>query len=448
MILWMRDMNKSGKARLEFTGFDMQTPDVAMRIVAEFVEKHDPQVSPAVGRASELARGAGRAARGPDFGLAVGTFPVSVAAGKRVRFSGYIKTEGVTQGFAGLWWRVDGKSGVLAFDNMQDRGATATTDWKRYELELPVAAEATNINFGVLHPGNGTAWFDALAVELDGKPYLDPDLFDFDFESSTPRGFQPRGPGYDVRLDAKVFHRGTQSLRMEFKESLLLPSAPATDPKIAAANWKDVIARLEAGRASYRGTKVPEREIEWVIQNARVVLQCMQMRSDEISRDRSMAENVRWILDRLPDAKIVLWAHNGHVSTVRRSGYEPMGAALRRMFGDQMVVFGFAFNRGSFQAIEQSRGLRDFTVAPAPPGSLDATLAASGLPVLALDLRRIPVTGPVARWWNEPHRTRSIGAVYCEAAAETYLQAIKAPECFDAILFVERTTAALKNPGR
>ncbi len=28
-----------------------------------------------------------------------------------------------------------------------------------------------------------------------------------------------------------------------------------------------------------------------------------------------------------------------------------MGAALRKTYGDQMVVFGFAFNRGSFQAV-------------------------------------------------------------------------------------------------
>ena len=29
MVLWMREFNKSGKGRIQFTGFDMQTPDVA-----------------------------------------------------------------------------------------------------------------------------------------------------------------------------------------------------------------------------------------------------------------------------------------------------------------------------------------------------------------------------------------------------------------------------------
>jgi hypothetical protein len=40
---------------------------------------------------------------------------------------------------------------------MQDRGVSGTTDWKRYTVELPVAADAKNINFGALLPGDGTA---------------------------------------------------------------------------------------------------------------------------------------------------------------------------------------------------------------------------------------------------------------------------------------------------
>ncbi|MEP6834971.1 MAG: hypothetical protein ABJB74_16410 [Gemmatimonas sp.] len=29
----------------------------------------------------------------------------------------------------------------------------------------------SNIFFGALHPGDGTAWFDALSIEIDGQPY-------------------------------------------------------------------------------------------------------------------------------------------------------------------------------------------------------------------------------------------------------------------------------------
>jgi erythromycin esterase len=155
-----------------------------------------------------------------------------------------------------------------------------------------------------------------------------------------------------------------------------------------------------------------------------------------------MADNVKWILDQNPGARIVLWAHNGHVATKGFSN-ETMGGALRRMYGSEMVVFGFSFNQGSFQAIPQGGGaLKNFSVPPAPPGSLDATLAASRLPLFALDLRAAP------EWFQQARRSRQIGAVYPDGEPYAFIGDIVAPEAYDAVLFVETTTVARKNPGR
>ncbi len=166
----------------------------------------------------------------PAFGVASGTFPVKDAAGKTVRFGAWIKTENVTKGSAGLWWRVDGpKQGqILSFDNSTNRmiddkpasgdgtvrGASGTGDWTWHEIELPVPLEARNINFGFLLDGNGTAWFDAAKIELDGEPYFNPQ-FDLDFESGL-KGF----PGisrtdYKVGIDNTVAYTGRQSLKMQ-----------------------------------------------------------------------------------------------------------------------------------------------------------------------------------------------------------------------------------------
>ena len=87
---------------------------------------------------------------------------------------------------------------------MQTRGATGTSEWKQFAIELPVAAAATNITFGVLMPGDGTAWFDDLAVELDGQPYTNPSVFDFGFESPSIRGLMGGGAGYRVELDSTM----------------------------------------------------------------------------------------------------------------------------------------------------------------------------------------------------------------------------------------------------
>ncbi len=446
MILWMRAFNASGRGRVQFTGFDMQTPTVAMEIVRTFVARYDAPYTTAIVRANDEIR----AMAGPaPFGVATSTFPVAVSAGRRVRYRGFIRTAGVTRGYAGLWWRVDGESGVLAFDNMSSRGVTGTSEWARYEIDLPVATNARNINFGALHTGDGTAWFDGLTIEVDGVPYTNQSFFDLDFESPTPRGFAVGGAGYEVQLDRQVVSSGSQSLRMAYR---FAPSLPGLiDPARVSATWKEVVRYLEASRASYRSRGATEQEIEWATRNAIVVLQGVQMRTNEVSRDRSMAENVKWILDQSPNEKIVLWAHNGHVAAggFGGGGFEPMGSTLRTMYGTEMVVFGFAFNQGSFQAMGRPSGLSTFTVAPAPAGSMDATLAAARIPALAVDWRRVPHAGRgavISPWTSEQQKTRWVGSTYFENAPDNFWIELRTREAFDVTLFIDMTTAARANP--
>jgi erythromycin esterase-like protein len=434
MIQWMRQFNASGKGRVEFTGFDMQTTKVAVEIVRDFAKKYDEDYLAPLRIASDEAAAAKQLQPGPAFGNAIGSLPVKDAAGKRVRFSGYIRTQGVTDGYAGLWFRVDGKTPgkSLAFDNMNDRGATGDTEWTRYEIDLPVAADATNINFGMLFNGKGTAWFDDLAIQLDDQPYTPPGM-QFDFEKGTG-GFFTAGQRHQVQADRAIFHGGQQSLRMQFRNDL-------PDTETPVKTWTGVVDHMSSMRESYAKKGAAAGDIEWSIQNARVVLQCMQMFAGKVSRDDSMAANIKWILDHSPKDKLVVWAHNGHVNG-GDGAYHSMGSVLRTMYGSRMVIFGFAFNQGSFQAVELQKSLHDWTVPPAPEGSLDATLAATGIPLLALDLRNIPKEGAVADWWKQPHQTRSIGAVYSEAQAANYLSNQRAQAAYDVLLFVEKTSAA------
>ncbi len=441
MIRWMREFNASGKGRVQFTGFDMQTPTVAQEIVRGFVARYEPTYATTLQDVAALVAQASFVSPASSIAVANATIPVRLVAGKKVHFTGFIKTEGITRGYAGLWFRANGASGVVAFDNMQNRGAAGTTDWKQYVIDVVVPPTATSIVFGALMPGDGKAWFDDLAIELDGQPYADPAILDMGFESAALRGFTASGSGYRAELDPAVAHGGRQSLRMTYV------AAPANavssdDARAITARCRDVVTHLEAGRAGYQAGGASAVDVEWTIQNARVVLQGLQMRTNEASRDRSMADNVKWILDRNPGAKIVLWAHNGHVATAGFSD-QTMGAALRQAFGREMVVFGFAFNQGSFRAIAQNgSALKDFTVPPLPSDSLDATLASAGIPLFALDIRHAPA------WFKEPHGSREIGATYPDGSPDAFTMKFVAPDAFDAILFVEATTAARKNTSR
>lgn len=221
------------------------------------------------------------------------------------------------------------------------------------------------------------------------------------------------------------------------------------------AGVEALLARLE----ERSGAQPPDGDPEvWDLahRHARVAAQYLAMvmapEGDFGVRDRAMAENVRWILEREgPAGKVVLWAHNGHVSREAAEVFEPMGYHLARELGSAYRAFGFAFDQGGFQArempLETRGGLRTFQVGPAPPGSLDATLARAGLEVAALDLRNLPHEGPVAEWLAEPHLTRSIGAGYGEAWADRFFDPAIVPRRYDALLFVARTTAARPNPG-
>ncbi|MES2073778.1 MAG: hypothetical protein V4488_25715 [Pseudomonadota bacterium] len=83
--------------------------------------------------------------------------------GKRVRFSAQVKASAVSD-WGGLWMRVDGKA-TAAFDNMNSRPIKGSSDWKRYDIVLDVAPDATNIAFGMLMSGSGQMWMDDLKIE-------------------------------------------------------------------------------------------------------------------------------------------------------------------------------------------------------------------------------------------------------------------------------------------
>jgi hypothetical protein len=91
--------------------------------------------------------------------------------GKRLRLSGFLRTENARQG-AGLWMRVDGPGRpprtVLAFDNMDNRRVRGTSDWREYAVVLDLPSTADAVVFGVLLNGSGTVWADDLVLEEVG----------------------------------------------------------------------------------------------------------------------------------------------------------------------------------------------------------------------------------------------------------------------------------------
>lgn len=237
-------------------------------------------------------------------------------------------------------------------------------------------------------------------------------------------------PGY-----AKV----TESLDLLVRED----GESYADDRTARHRVREVLDLLERRMREHRDDyAAASSQIEWswarrqidLIRQGEELLR-VRARAFEV-RDRWMAANVKWILDHEPaGAKVVLWAHNGHV-TAEPPRYFPggtMGMHLRRIYGDAMRIFGFAFDRGSFRA-----GNDVYEALPAKPASFDGALAAAGLPLFMLDLRT--ATGVARRWVESPLEHRSIGLAYDPETPGNDWVTVHPVRSYDAVIFVAATT--------
>jgi len=104
-----------------------------------------------------------------EFGTLMQSISAENYLDKRLKLSGFIKSENV-EGWCGLWMRIDGDKGEqLEFDNMFNRFIKGTTEWKEYEIILDVPSNSKVINYGVLLGGKGKVWFDNLKLKKVDK---------------------------------------------------------------------------------------------------------------------------------------------------------------------------------------------------------------------------------------------------------------------------------------
>jgi erythromycin esterase-like protein len=427
MVEWMRAYNARSDQKIHFTGFDMQTPDVAADEVIRFLREVE---SATADRAAEQYANIVKADAGPSFATATYTIDPDEARGAAIRFTAWIRTANVRDGYAGLWCRIDGpEGGVFAFDNMNDRGLSGTTDWTECAIELPVDEEADRIVFGFLLTGYGNAWFDAASLEADGAS-LNTTALDLGFEGTKIHGAHTNLGVYSSLLDRAVAYEGAQSLRLEGVDRD--PAIPLLADVLPDA--ETILAEMEASRDEWLARR-PTEEIERALLNARIVVQYLRMKAGSVSdsRDAAMAENVAWLAEQYPEERLILWAHNYHVS--RAGG--AMGAHLADRYGDDYVPVGFATAYGEYYAVGMDgRPVHDLQ-APTPE-SFEAHFAAAAAPIFVVDLREVEMEETGSAWLSETRPFRSVGAL----ARDEQFYPTPLRDYYDLIVFVEETTAA------
>ncbi|MEZ4317852.1 MAG: hypothetical protein R3F61_10120 [Myxococcota bacterium] len=114
------------------------------------------------GSYSAVLRGAKGASK---FGTMLQLLDPHAYRGERVRYSAWMRTEGVTD-WAGAWMRVDAGEDVVAFDNMQERALRGDVEWTRISIVLDVHEDATGIVLGILLSGPGAVWLDDVQLDI------------------------------------------------------------------------------------------------------------------------------------------------------------------------------------------------------------------------------------------------------------------------------------------
>lgn len=131
-----------------------------------YVLKTDKSISHG-GKASLLIEPMGEKS-GESFGCIAYAIPANFQA-KEIELKAYMKLNNVSDGVIGLMLRIDGSSGMIAFNDMEERKIQGTRDWTHFSVKLPYPADAKTIFIGATLNGKGQLWVDDFQVLLDGK---------------------------------------------------------------------------------------------------------------------------------------------------------------------------------------------------------------------------------------------------------------------------------------
>ena len=94
---------------------------------------------------------------------------------------------------------------------------------------------------------------------------------------------------------------------------------------------------------------------------------------------------------------------------------------------------------------QYAQKLKDFSISEADPGTIPWLFAKTEMPLFFLDLNRILSSNAAREWFSRERKMRSIGAGYSYDNAYEYFKSVILPDHFDAIIFVDSTTAARPN---
>ncbi|MBG6132178.1 erythromycin esterase [Aquimarina sp. EL_43] len=175
-------------------------------------------------------------------------------------------------------------------------------------------------------------------------------------------------------------------------------------------------------------------------------------------RDEYMAQTVLEILqNEKPGAKMVLWAHNTHISKnikTKVSGKaRPLGSILKEYIAEKYYAIGFSTNQGSFRAMNYNAKEKKydknavFTLPPAKEGSLDWYFAQADKDIFFIDFVKSSRSKTVTTFLNQERKTYRGGASWSLDYGILPAFDISPGKNFDGMIFIKETSHSILTPA-
>jgi mannose-6-phosphate isomerase-like protein (cupin superfamily) len=177
---------------------------------------------------------------------------------KRVRISGYLKTDRLN-GAASFLMTIYGQQDQMIYSN--SRSIDGPTDWQWFWLVLNVPVNSDRIEYGLALRGEGQVWIDDVRVELVGNDIetssfetspiqpafigpSQPGNLDFESDADLQAWFNSRNPDYEVSVDHRVVHSGSASAHIQSKATVSAGSYEVLSQFIRTDSYRGQRMRL------------------------------------------------------------------------------------------------------------------------------------------------------------------------------------------------------------
>ncbi|EGQ43676.1 MAG: erythromycin esterase related protein [Candidatus Nanosalina sp. J07AB43] len=259
------------------------------------------------------------------------------------------------------------------------------------------------------------------------------------------------------KVDCDFVEENNQTL--EFIEQGKMMFAEINEEKEAELRnfTEELKQRVDKKKENYLKT-ISEREYELLKQLVVILEQCRKFclavnenASSDIDswtfRDRSMAENISWMMEVEDEENAFVWAHNAHI----KKGGKPedpeskaLGYYLDQKYEEYYYAVGFDFGTGAFKYLNMEKNQSEWDGEKSFDKIHENTLAQELIEIekpFFLDFSSTSGDG-LQEWINEEHRIHSVGTYFHLGNIEDHYDILKLSENFDGIIFLPEITAS------